>query len=204
MALSELQNTAIDKLHARREFAELGLATIKVRAPTQLSSGTRLVTVKTNLNHTGSEFHQLVADTLQLPRQSIKIINAGKFLVDHLTLSQQNVQNNQQVMAIAVSGRTETAEDSGGASTSAMSSAESDDNIHAKLAKAREDAEMLTSQQSYSFMEVIYIYIVYITYVKTSNVIFDQSLIRIASSVNYWLATFGKCSKGVLLETCLF
>lgn len=153
MALSELQNTAIDKLRARREFDVDGVATIKVRAPTQTAGGTRLVTVKINLQQLGSEFHQLVADTLQLPRRSIKIINAGKFVLDELTLREQNICNNQQVMAIVVSAA--TAPSTSSASTSAASS-ESDDNIHAKLAKAREDAEMLTSQQNYSFMEVNY------------------------------------------------
>lgn len=156
MALSELQNTAIDKLNARREFADHGIATIKVRAPTQSASGTRLVTVKINLHQMGSEFHQLVADTLHLPRRTIKIINAGKFVVDELTLNQQNICNNQQVMAIVVRGGPDTTEESG-ASTSKTSS-ESSDNIHAKLAKAREDAEMLTSQQDYSFMEVILLF----------------------------------------------
>lgn len=155
MALSELQNTAIDKLRARTEFENNGIATIKVRAPTQSSAGTRLVTVKINLSQLGSEFHQLVADTLQLPRRSIKIINAGKFVLDELTLSQQNLCNNQQVMAIVVSGGSEggSVSDGSGPSTSTTAS-ESSDNIHAKLSKAREDAEMLTSQQDYSFMEV--------------------------------------------------
>lgn len=156
MALSELQNTAIDKLHARREFADHGLATIKVRAPTQTASGTRLVTVKINLNRLGSDFHQLVAETLNLPRRSIKIINAGKFVVDELTLGQQNICNNQQVMAIVVSGSGGggTEDEAAAGSSTAVASSESSDNIHAKLAKAREDAEMLTSQQDYSFMEV--------------------------------------------------
>lgn len=143
MALAELQNTAIDKLQARRQFELDGLATIKVRAPTQSAAGTRLVTVKASLASTGAEFAQLVADTLQLDRQNMKMINAGKFIVDDLTLTQQNIRNNQQIMAIVVANNSQM-EASSEAGTSA--SGESSENLYAKMAKVRADAEMLSHQ----------------------------------------------------------
>lgn len=159
-AITELQNNAIDKIRARDEFTETGLATIKVRAPNQVG-GTRLVTVQIQLTELGSILHDRVAKELgvspmrlvdvcvcvcnnivsivSIHTSSIKLISSGRVLNGNRTLSEQGIANNQMVMAIAL----------------LAAEASSDDNdIYERFNRAKQDATLLSSPDQNQFMDV--------------------------------------------------
>ncbi|KAJ6638174.1 NEDD8 ultimate buster 1 [Pseudolycoriella hygida] len=135
-ALSELQNNALDKLRAQAEFAETGLATIKVRAPNQVG-GTRLITINVKLTEIGSTLQELVAKELGTCPLSVKLISAGKVINSHQVLSEQNIKNNQQIMALTLKSSENLAEDA----------------AYNKVQKAREDAQLLINQNE-KFMDM--------------------------------------------------
>lgn len=64
-AISELQESALSKLKSRNEYAQCGLATLKVRVPAQLG-GTQLVTVNVKLSDSGHVLQESVSKELDV------------------------------------------------------------------------------------------------------------------------------------------
>ena len=123
-AITELQNHALDKLRAKNEFTESGriiliqlkdkklyftylfcllqgLATIKIRLPNQ-PGGTRLLTTQVKLTDIGRDLQEDVAKQLSVSQSRIKLISAGKVLRPEITLENQGIVNNQQILALII------------------------------------------------------------------------------------------------------
>lgn len=136
-AITELQCTAIGKLQARDDFSKFGLATLKVKTPAATAgAGTRLVTINIRLNQTGLQLQNAVAKELAIDSNRVKLIAAGKVLNASLSLEEQNVQNNQTIMAVALDEMALPSEC-----------------IYDRVQKARQDAELLMSRQN-DFMQM--------------------------------------------------
>lgn len=72
----------------------------------------------------------------------VKLISAGKVITSHQILSEQNLQNNQQILAVILESSNSQAEN-------AAESAAYD-----RVQKAREDAQLLIKQKRHEFMQV--------------------------------------------------
>ncbi|XP_001354429.1 NEDD8 ultimate buster 1 [Drosophila pseudoobscura] len=104
-ALSELQDHALRKLAARREFSETGMATFKVRRIDNRSGTTTMLEIKCDLNSLGSELQAAIAAKLQLSNpQHVKCIASGKMVAPNVTLGAQSLKNNQAVIVIIGQG----------------------------------------------------------------------------------------------------
>lgn len=68
----------------------------------------------------------------------VKLISAGKVINSHHILSEQNLQNNQQIMAVILESSENLAENA----------------AYDRVQKAREDAQLLINQKGHNFMEV--------------------------------------------------
>ncbi|XP_044248911.1 NEDD8 ultimate buster 1 [Drosophila takahashii] len=102
--LTELQENALRKLAARREFSSTGVATFKVRRIDK-HSGTTMLDIKCDLNSLGSDLQAVIADRLQLPRaEHVKCIAAGRMVAANATLADQLLRNNQQLMVVVGDG----------------------------------------------------------------------------------------------------
>ncbi|KAH8344529.1 hypothetical protein KR084_005944 [Drosophila pseudotakahashii] len=102
--LTELQENALRKLAARREFSSTGVATFKVRRIDK-HSGTTMLDIKCDLNSLGSDLQAVIADKLQLPRaEHVKCIAAGRMVAANATLADQLLRNNQQLMVVVGDG----------------------------------------------------------------------------------------------------
>ncbi|KAH8252630.1 hypothetical protein KR032_000871 [Drosophila birchii] len=105
--LTELQDNALRKLAARREFDATGLATFKVRRIDNRGGGgtTTMQDVKCDLNALGSDLQAAIAAKLQLTDANhVKCIAGGKMVASSATLASQQLKNNQQLIVI-VTGR---------------------------------------------------------------------------------------------------
>ncbi len=72
----------------------------------------------------------------------MKLISAGKVITSHQILSEQNLQNNQQIMAIILESTTNLAENA------------AENAAYDRVQKAREDAQLLIKQKRHDFMQV--------------------------------------------------
>ncbi|KNC33992.1 hypothetical protein FF38_10190 [Lucilia cuprina] len=101
LALTELQEGALRKLAARKEFEDTGLATFSVRRINNKQGTQSIIEVKCALKALGSELQTIVAKSLEIHDPSrIKCISAGKIIDPDRSLEIQNVKNNQQLMVI--------------------------------------------------------------------------------------------------------
>ncbi|KAM7348693.1 NEDD8 ultimate buster 1 isoform 2-T2 [Cochliomyia hominivorax] len=101
LALTELQEGALRKLAARKEFEEIGLATFSVRRINNQQGTQNIIEVKCALKSLGSELQAIIAKSLDIIDASrIKCISAGKILDSDRSLENQNLKNNQQLMVI--------------------------------------------------------------------------------------------------------
>lgn len=101
LALTELQDGALRKLAARKEFNETGLATFSVRRINNQEGTQNMLEVKCKLNALGKELQNCIAEKLQLNDPNrIKCISSGKIVDPDKTLNAQGIQNNQQLMVI--------------------------------------------------------------------------------------------------------
>lgn len=64
-ALTELQSHALEKLKSREEFAQTGVATVKVRIPSKVG-GTKMITVKQKLDALGIELEAKLSKELDV------------------------------------------------------------------------------------------------------------------------------------------
>lgn len=100
-ALVELQQTALRKLAARRQFNETGLATFHVRCVDCKESMANRLEVHCALTDLGANLQQLIADQLHLNEaKHVKCISAGRVVVPEKTLESQGLKNNQQLLVI--------------------------------------------------------------------------------------------------------
>ncbi|XP_017056314.1 NEDD8 ultimate buster 1 [Drosophila ficusphila] len=103
--LTELQENALRKLAARREFTATGMATFKVRRIDNRSGTTNILDIKCDLNSLGSDLQMAIADKLQLPNADhVKCIAAGRMVATDATLASQQLKNNQQLLVIVGDG----------------------------------------------------------------------------------------------------
>ncbi|XP_061396692.1 NEDD8 ultimate buster 1 [Musca vetustissima] len=101
LALSELQEGALRKLAARKEFEQTGLATFSVRRINNRQGTQNIVEVKCRLKALGSELHEKIAQALDVVDPSrVKCISSGKIVNCDSTLESQGLKNNQQLMVI--------------------------------------------------------------------------------------------------------
>lgn len=68
----------------------------------------------------------------------MKLISAGKVIDSNKILSEQNLQNNQQIMAVILESSDNLAENA----------------AYDRVQKAREDAQLLINQKRHEFMQV--------------------------------------------------
>lgn len=104
-ALLEMQQTALRKLAARRQFNETGLATFHVRCVNCQAGPGRgtadRLEVQCQLSDLGSSLQQHVADQLKLKAANqVKLISAGRMVAPQKTLAAQGLKNNQQLLVI--------------------------------------------------------------------------------------------------------
>ncbi|XP_067636364.1 NEDD8 ultimate buster 1 [Eurosta solidaginis] len=101
LALTELQDGALRKLAARKEFSETGLATFIVRRINNQEGTQNVLEVKCALNALGSELQKVIAEKLLLSDPNrVKCISSGKIIDQEKTLESQGIKNNQQLMVI--------------------------------------------------------------------------------------------------------
>ncbi|XP_017109096.2 NEDD8 ultimate buster 1 [Drosophila bipectinata] len=99
--LTELQDNALRKLAARQEFSVTGMATFKVRRIDNRGGTTTMLDIKCDLNSLGSDLQAAIADKLKLPDANhVKCIAGGKMVASNVTLSAQQLKNNQQLIVI--------------------------------------------------------------------------------------------------------
>ncbi|TDG39228.1 hypothetical protein AWZ03_014349 [Drosophila navojoa] len=129
--ITELQDNALRKLAARREFTETGLATFKVRRVGNHNGTTSIVDIKCDLNELGSKLQQLIAAKLELgDPYDVKCIAAGHIISPNATLAAQQLKNNQQLIVI-IGQR----DDQNGA-------------LHERIGKIKADVEAVVASQS--------------------------------------------------------
>lgn len=129
--MQELQNTAIDKLRAREKFQDSGVAALKVKIPRQ--SGTDLLNIEIKLSETGQKLRELLAEKTSTNPNKIKVIAKGKVIEDFKSLAEQQIVNNQQLIALIVSNESE-----------------SEANIYDRVAKIKADAKLLNTESLFS------------------------------------------------------
>lgn len=100
-ALLELQENALRKLEARRQFNETGLATFHVRCVDSHGGMSNRFEVKCALSELGVILQRNIADQLQLNEAGhVKCISAGRVVAPQETLQSQGLKNNQQLLVI--------------------------------------------------------------------------------------------------------
>ncbi|XP_058054773.1 NEDD8 ultimate buster 1 [Anopheles bellator] len=101
IALRSLQQNALEKLQAKDEFQKTGLATVKVRAPTQAGAN-RSFDLKLKVTDLGSTLCELVGQRLSVDAQKIKLVCGGKVVNGVHTLEEQKLTNGAIVMALVM------------------------------------------------------------------------------------------------------
>ncbi|EDV92835.1 NEDD8 ultimate buster 1 [Drosophila grimshawi] len=102
-SLLELQQHALRKLAARRQFDATGLATFQVRCVDSQGGTCHTLQLKCDLNEIGAHLQRQIAEQLQLSEAEaahVKCISAGRLLTPQATLQSQGVRNNQQLLVI--------------------------------------------------------------------------------------------------------
>ncbi|KAH8273385.1 hypothetical protein KR018_006519 [Drosophila ironensis] len=99
--LTELQDNALRKLAARKEFSATGVATFKVRRIGNVGGTTSMLDIKCDLNALGSELQAAIAQKLKLEdANQVRCIAGGKMVAASVTLAAQKLANNQQLIVI--------------------------------------------------------------------------------------------------------
>ncbi|KAL7744191.1 hypothetical protein ACLKA6_009164 [Drosophila palustris] len=129
----ELQDNALRKLAARREFNATGLATFKVRRIDNRNGTINILDIKCDLNELGSTLQAAIAAKLQLSDANhVKCISAGRIVSPNVTLAAQQLKNNQQLLVIVGQG---DSHNQNGA-------------LHERINKIKEDVEAVVSSQN--------------------------------------------------------
>ncbi|KAH8382832.1 hypothetical protein KR009_005504 [Drosophila setifemur] len=134
-ALTELQDSALRKLAARKEFTETGLATFNVRCVDGKGGTAQMVDIKCPLEGLGSDLQKAVAKRLNLSDPThVKCISGGRIIDGQKSLSVQGLKNNQQLMVVV--GRQEQGQ-----------------NLHERIQGIRADVELIVNADN-RFMEM--------------------------------------------------
>ncbi|XP_022209871.2 NEDD8 ultimate buster 1 [Drosophila obscura] len=137
-ALAEMQDGALRKLAAIREFNETGMATFNVRCVESRGGTSQLMEIKCPMNGTGAELQDKVAQRLMVSGGShIKIISAGRIIAGQQSLASQGLKNNQQLMVVLGQRGDEVAGEA----------------LHERIQKIRDDV-LLIVESDRRFMEI--------------------------------------------------
>ncbi|XP_058832014.1 NEDD8 ultimate buster 1-like [Topomyia yanbarensis] len=134
-SIQTLQMNALDKLRCKDEFIKTGVATIRCRAPTQAAENRHFV-VKIKTSCRGQELVHIVAEKLGVDISRIKLVCAGKVLVNHRPLFEQNVTNGVAVMVLIMLHSVETIQH--------------ESNTFDRVHKIRADAELIINDNERS------------------------------------------------------
>lgn len=125
----------MDKIRAREKFQATGIASLKVRVPAT-KYGTQLLSLEISLDESAKILGNLIAEKLKIEKQIVRVIAAGRVLDEVRSLKEQNVSNNQQLMALI------STEDT------------SDNSTYDRAARIKRDAEQLVNDKKSSYMEM--------------------------------------------------
>uniref|UniRef100_A0A182QJ34 UBA domain-containing protein n=1 Tax=Anopheles farauti TaxID=69004 RepID=A0A182QJ34_9DIPT len=106
--LKVLQRNALEKLQSKDEFQKTGIATVRIRAPTQTGSN-REFDMKVKITDTGNELCELIAQRLSLDARKIKLVCSGRVINAVKSLQEQKMTNGATVMALVMSHTEEEA-----------------------------------------------------------------------------------------------
>ncbi|XP_058128779.1 NEDD8 ultimate buster 1 [Anopheles ziemanni] len=129
--LQSLQHHALDKLQAMDEYQKTGVATFKVRAPTQTGAN-RAFDLKVPVSETGSFLCEKIGHRLSVDWRKIKLVCSGTIVDSRRTLKDQKLPNGAIVMALVMAQCEEEAK----------REFSTFDRVH----KIRADAEMLINE----------------------------------------------------------
>ncbi|XP_017079863.2 NEDD8 ultimate buster 1 [Drosophila eugracilis] len=134
-ALTELQDSALRKLAAWKEFSDTGLATFNVRCVDKKGGTSQMMEIKCSLGGLGSDLQKEVAKKLNLSESShVKCISGGRIINGQRTLASQGLKTNQQLMVV-VGGENEGQE------------------LHERIQRIRADVEIV-ADADHRFMEM--------------------------------------------------
>ncbi|XP_053670259.1 NEDD8 ultimate buster 1 [Anopheles nili] len=131
-ALIALQRNALDKLESKDEFQKTGIATLKVRAPTQSAVDRREFNLKIKTTETGWALSEKIAQQLMLDARKIKMVCTGKIINGDRTLLEQNIGNGAVVLALVMAIDEKEAK--------------SESLMYGRVQKIRADAELILSR----------------------------------------------------------
>ncbi|XP_068156814.1 NEDD8 ultimate buster 1 [Drosophila tropicalis] len=142
-ALVEMQDSALRKLMARKEFNETGMATFSVRCVDSKGGTVQIIEIKCSLNALGLDLQQEIANRLKLSNaRYVKCISAGRIVSSNSTLNDQGLNNNQQLIVIIGS------QDS---TNSSDGNAERGSVLYERIAKIKADIEAVVDADSRFF-----------------------------------------------------
>lgn len=118
-------------------FLIIGIATLKIRVSFK-NAEAKLLTLKIKLVEPADNLMTLLSHKLELTDKRIKLIASGRVLDSQKSLSEQNVKNFQQILAV------ETSEEEG----------KNDDKNYSRIAKIRKDAEVLLKNKNSDYFKV--------------------------------------------------
>uniref|UniRef100_A0A182M6D9 UBA domain-containing protein n=1 Tax=Anopheles culicifacies TaxID=139723 RepID=A0A182M6D9_9DIPT len=138
--LAALQRNALEKLQSKEEFKNMGVATVKIRAPTQTGSN-REFDLKVKITELGSHLCELISQRLSLDPRKLKLVSSGKIISGLRSLQEQNVTNGSTLMVLVMAHSEEEAK----------RECSTFDRVH----KIRTDAKMLINENdSSNFMSI--------------------------------------------------
>lgn len=133
--LRKLQQNALEKLQSKDEFSKTGIATLRIRAPTQ-GAANRHFEVKIRTADKAHDLAELIASKLEAESSRIKLVCAGKVLSPDRPLAEQNVQNGATVMALIM--------------IQSMETSQQENRTFDRVHKIRTDAEMIIADNDRS------------------------------------------------------
>lgn len=101
-SLEQLRQHALEKLAERNKFQSTGIATLKIKLATGQGSAKQTLPLEVNLDKTGADLKQLIAERTKNDRSRLKLICTGKILNDQEQLRAQNIRNGSQLMVVQV------------------------------------------------------------------------------------------------------
>ncbi|KAK7498565.1 hypothetical protein BaRGS_00010225 [Batillaria attramentaria] len=102
-SLEHLRLHALEKLAERKKFQATGIASLKVKLAAGQGSAKRVISIEINLDKTGADLKQMIAEVTKNERTRLKLICAGRVLNDGDCLRAQNIRNGSQVMVVVLS-----------------------------------------------------------------------------------------------------
>lgn len=104
------------------------------------SSGSKFQSYKVKLNENAEKLLELISKDVEIPVNRLKLISGGKVLNPHGSLSEQNVKNFQQIMALEMKVDKEEAK--------------AENHSYDRVLKIRNDAEALLKNKSNDYFKV--------------------------------------------------